>query len=111
MHRMTRHAITMVLVAIVLGVAAQAAETKYGAGVNIATATPIRYPPMRLAASVPMGNAGNSGLKRPASTQRSKAPNEAPAQMEKMDASMRAHSRALMPTAVKGSGPATRSTH
>ncbi len=42
MHRMTRHAITMVLVAIVLGVAAQAAETKYGAGVNIATATPIK---------------------------------------------------------------------
>ena len=41
MHRMTRHAITSVLVAIVFGVAAQAAETKYGAGVSIATATPI----------------------------------------------------------------------
>ena len=42
MHRMTRHAMTMVLVAIVLGVVAQAAETKYGAGVSIATATPIK---------------------------------------------------------------------
>jgi hypothetical protein len=42
MHRMTRHAITSVLVAIVFGVAAQAAETKYGAGVSIATATPIK---------------------------------------------------------------------
>ena len=42
MHRMTRHAITLVLVAIVFGVAAQAAETKYGAGVSIATATPIK---------------------------------------------------------------------
>jgi putative intracellular protease/amidase len=42
MHRMTRYAITMVLVAIVFGVAAQAAETKYGAGVSIATATSIK---------------------------------------------------------------------
>ena len=42
MHRMTRHAIAMVLVAIVFGVAAQAAETKYGAGVSIAAATPIK---------------------------------------------------------------------
>lgn len=42
MHRMTRHAITLVLVAIVFGAAAQAAETKYGAGVSIATATPIK---------------------------------------------------------------------
>lgn len=42
MHRMTRHAITLVLIAIVFGVAAQAAETKYGAGVSIATATPIK---------------------------------------------------------------------
>ena len=42
MHRMTRHAMTMVLVAIVFGMVAQAAETKYGAGVSIATATPIK---------------------------------------------------------------------
>ncbi len=42
MHRMTRHALAMVLAAIVSGVVAQAAETKYGAGVSIATATPIK---------------------------------------------------------------------
>jgi hypothetical protein len=42
MHRMTGHAIIMVLVAIVFGVAVQATETKYGAGVSIATATPIK---------------------------------------------------------------------
>ena len=42
MHRMTRHAIAMVLVAITSGVIAQAAETKYGAGVSLATATPIK---------------------------------------------------------------------
>jgi len=42
MHRMTRHAITTVLVAIVFGMIAHAAETKYGAGVSIATATPIK---------------------------------------------------------------------
>jgi hypothetical protein len=42
MHRMTRQAMTTVLVAIAFGVVAQAAETKYGAGVSIATATPIK---------------------------------------------------------------------
>ena len=42
MHRMTRHALAIVLAAIVSGVVAQAAETKYGAGVSIATATPIK---------------------------------------------------------------------
>jgi len=42
MHRMTRPLTAMVLVAIVSGVVAQAAETKYGAGVSIATATPIK---------------------------------------------------------------------
>jgi hypothetical protein len=42
MRRMIRRAIAMVLVALALGVAVQAAETKYGAGVTIATATPIK---------------------------------------------------------------------
>lgn len=42
MHRMTRRAMTMVLVAFMFGVVAQAADTKYGAGVTIATATPIK---------------------------------------------------------------------
>ena len=42
MARMLRHLMTMVLVALVSGVVAQAAETKYGAGVTLATATPIK---------------------------------------------------------------------
>ena len=42
MRRMTRHAMAMVLAAMVFTVIAQAAETKYGAGVTIATATPIK---------------------------------------------------------------------
>jgi hypothetical protein len=42
MRRMIRRAMTVVLAAMVLTVVAQAAETKYGAGVTIATATPIK---------------------------------------------------------------------
>ena len=42
MRRMIRHAMTMVLAAMVFTVVAQASETKYGAGVTIATATPIK---------------------------------------------------------------------
>jgi hypothetical protein len=42
MHRMIRQAVATVLVAFACGVAGQAAETKYGAGVAIATATPIK---------------------------------------------------------------------
>ena len=42
MRRMLRHAMAVVLTAMVFAVVAQAAETKYGAGVTIATATPIK---------------------------------------------------------------------
>ncbi|MEO7134719.1 MAG: DUF4920 domain-containing protein [Vicinamibacterales bacterium] len=42
MRRMIRQATTIVLAAVVFSVVAQAAETKYGAGVTIATATPIK---------------------------------------------------------------------
>ena len=42
MRRMIRHLMTIALVALVSGVVAQAADTKYGAGVTLATATPIK---------------------------------------------------------------------
>jgi hypothetical protein len=42
MRRKIRLALAMVLVAITFGVVAQAAETKYGAGVTIDKATPIK---------------------------------------------------------------------
>ena len=42
MRRMIRQAIAIVLVAVAGSAIAQAAETKYGAGVTIATATPIK---------------------------------------------------------------------
>lgn len=40
--RLTRQSMAVVLVALAFGVVTQAAETKYGAGVTIAKATPIK---------------------------------------------------------------------
>ena len=42
MRRKVCSVVSIVLVAIALGVSLQAAETKYGAGVSLATATPIK---------------------------------------------------------------------
>ena len=42
MHRLISQAVLIVFAAMTIGVALQAAETKYGAGVSIAKATPIK---------------------------------------------------------------------